>query len=41
MVGGRSEKGRGIISNFAEYEHAGAKCITLNYDTMFEYCVCR
>jgi hypothetical protein len=33
MVGGRSEKGIGIISNFAEYEHAGAKCITLDYDT--------
>ena len=33
MVGGRSEKGRGIISTFAEYEHAGAKCITLTYDS--------
>tara|TARA_B100001175_G_scaffold315495_2_gene327164 strand:+ start:12577 stop:14103 length:1527 start_codon:yes stop_codon:yes gene_type:complete len=33
MVGGSSEKGIGIISNFAEYEHAGAKCINLDYDT--------
>lgn len=26
-------KSQGIISNFAAYEHAGAKCITLAYDT--------
>jgi len=26
-------KSQGIISNFATYEHAGAKCITLAYDT--------
>lgn len=26
-------KSEGIISNFASYEHAGAKCITLSYDT--------
>lgn len=26
-------KSEGIISNFAAYEHSGAKCITLNYDT--------
>tara|TARA_Y100000816_G_scaffold87263_1_gene60112 strand:- start:2745 stop:4274 length:1530 start_codon:yes stop_codon:yes gene_type:complete len=27
-------KSQGIISNFAAYEHAGAKCITLAYDTI-------
>ena len=26
-------KSQGIISNFAAYEHTGAKCITLEYDT--------
>ena len=26
-------KSEGIISNFAAYEHSGAKCITLAYDT--------
>lgn len=26
-------KSQGIISNFAAYEHAGAKCITIAYDT--------
>ena len=30
---GGSNKSQGIISTFAEYEHAGAKCITIDYDT--------
>lgn len=30
---GGSNKGEGIISTFAEYENAGAKCITIDYDS--------